>query len=278
MIPEEIVVTVFPGHCLSSVLCIQSIKKYFPTCSITILIDDFELDLWPSFVNDYKSYIIDQFSDSINFCLYSSLSGLSKYPLIGWIRQQLVKLHLDKMVATNNWLLVDSDVVFNSSPVIDIIPYTKVLASEVDIGNRVYVQNLLGVDCPYLGPENEYWCFSSVPFRYLTRDLLTSLREQVETRHNQSLLDLHFEILKTQHLIMASTKQDTMVMSEFQLIEVFRHRTWHSPLPLKENGAGDFSHDTEKDWKKTSEWAKLNHIVVPDHIWNNLKLFAQKFN
>jgi hypothetical protein len=67
----------------------------------------------------------------------------------------------------------------------------------------------------------------------------------------------------------------TMIMSEFQLIEIFRHRYYHSPLPIGECTASHFVHSSIKDWKQArSDIEQTNIVVIEDH-WNSLQNFGK---
>jgi hypothetical protein len=133
---------------------------------------------------------------------------------------------------------------------------------------------MLGTDRPWVVNENEYWCMSSVPFRYIPRDLLINLRHCVEDQHNRSLFDLHLDLFNQQQLVAYDPTGETMVMSEFQLIEIFRHRYYHSPLPIGECTASHFNHSSIKDWKKHRSDIE-QYATVTDNHWHNLQEFGK---
>jgi len=273
---ERIVITTFPGYFYSQIKCLRSIQQYAAGFPIDIIVDDFETKHWPSYVSDCDQYISATFPDvDIQFHRFSDFPGMELVKTGGWFRQQLVKLYLDKFVDSNSWLLVDADVEFIEPIRLDTISATVSRDTDpIGQGNRHYVKFMLGTDQPWAVNENEYWCMSSVPFRYITKDLLTDLRHCVENRHSQSLFDLHLDLFEQQQLVAFDPTGDSMIMSEFQLIEIFRHRYYHSPLPIGECTASNFNHSSVKDWHFDRS-AVEQYAQVLDNHWNNLQEFGK---
>jgi hypothetical protein len=193
----------------------------------------------------------------------------------GWFRQQLVKLYLDQFVPGNRWLLVDADVVFVEDIRLDAISATvATIPDPITVGNRLYVEFMLGTDKPWVVNKDEFWCLSSVPFRPLTRDLLQGLRAHVTQLHNKPLFDLHLELFEIDKLVAFDPESKTMVFSEFQLIEVFRHRYYHTPMPIGRCVASHFEHSSIKDWK-TPRSSFEQQFAVPDQHWQSLIEFGK---
>ena len=273
---DRVVITTFPGYFFITVLCLRSVKKYLSHLPIDIIIDDFDLTHWLTYVSDCQQYLSTEFPDlNLNFKLFSQLSNVDDAKRGGWFRQQLIKLHLDQLVEGDNWLLVDADVIFIDPPKVNTVPVIKNLeATPVDIGNRYYVQHMLNIKQSYLGLENEYWCASVVPFRFITRDLLIKLRQHVEQIHNKNFLQLQIDLMKTQDIVAYDPAGKSMIMSEFQLIEVFRNRCYESPLPIVV-GASQFDHDSIKDWHRVRNWFESREIIVTDQMWQRSQQFGQ---
>lgn len=271
---DRIVVTTFPGYFFTTVLCLESIRRYFPDKPIDILLDDFGLESWPDYVTDAKNYLQQRF-DILEFHVYSELPRVDAARAGGWFRQQFIKLHLDQIINGNHWLVVDADVVFNDPPDYLKIPLIgHASPSNIDIGNRRYVEYFLDTDKPYVGDPEIYWCASSVPFRYVNRSLLVRLRKHVESVHDHDFLDLHLELIPPQKLVAFDPDGQSMVISEFQLIEVYRHR-YGNALPFVYGGAGSkFYHDSIKDWKKDPEWFRQQGLDVDANYWMKLMEFG----
>lgn len=270
---DRAVITVFPGYCLMSVLCIRSIVKYFSNIPITIIIDDFDLNLWPDFSTQYQQYIISEFEKiDITFANFSYLSGVDDAKMGGWFRQQLIKLHTDIFVDEKNILLIDADVILEENPKLDVIPANVWPSGPINSGFHLYIEFMLGRD-PWLGTKNENLCASWVPVRFVTQDLLKALRRHVEQRHGKNFLDLHIDLMKQQKIVAFDPNGKTMIMSEFEMLEVFRRYLWSHPMPIVQ-GAGAFYHTSEKDWKRQRSWFEDREVSVPDELWHNIKRFG----
>ena len=272
---DRIVLTTFAGYFYSQIKCLRSIQKYAAGFPIDIIIDDFDIKHWPDYVADCQDYIKFNFPDAdITFHRYSDFAGMERVKTGGWFRQQLVKLYLDKFVVGNSWLLVDADVEFLEPISINTISATvKKEPDPINVGNRLYVEFMLGTDMPWVVNENEYWCLSSVPFRYLTRDLLVGIRDRIESLHNNTVFDLHLELFEQNKLVAFDPASATMVMSEFQLIEIFRHRYYHTPIPIGKCIASNFYHSSIKDWKQQRSSFE-QYTTVNDLHWDNLQNFG----
>ena len=273
---ERIVLTTFAGYFYSQIKCLRSIQKYAADFPIDIIIDDFDIQHWYSYVEDCQQYIKFNFPDiDITFHRFSDFAGMDRVRTGGWFRQQLIKLHLDQFVSGNSWLLVDADVEFGEPVRVDTLSATVTKEPEpINIGNRLYVEFMLGTNRPWVVNENEYWCLSAVPFRYLRRDLIVELRDRVETLHCKSLFDLHIELFEQNKLVAFDPECKTMIMSEFQLIEVYRDQYYHDPLPIKKHGASRFSHSSIKDWRQTRADVEQYALVVDRH-WIQLQNFGK---
>jgi hypothetical protein len=264
---ERVVITTFTGYFFITVLCLRSVKKYLSHLPIDIIIDDYDLDHWPTYVDDCKQYLTDQFPDlDINFVLFSQLPHVDDAKHGGWFRQQLIKLHLDQLISADHWLSVDADVVFKEYPATDIIPVTRTTADPIDTGNQKYVKHMLAVERPYLGNEIEHLCASGVPFRYLSKDLLKYLRQHVEQIHNKNFLQLHIDLMNSGEIVAYDPDQQRMVMSEFQLIEVYRDQFCNDNFVIKV-GTSAFDHDSVKDWHRDRLWFESQGISVSDSHW-----------
>lgn len=264
---DRVVITTFTGYFFITVLCLRSVKKYLSHLPVDIIIDDFDLTHWPTYVTDCQQYLSAEFSDlDLNFVLFSQLPNVDDARHGGWFRQQLIKLHLDQLVTDNNWISVDADVIFKEYPNLNTIPVTQTSADAIDTGNRLYVKYMLGVEKPFLGNEHEHLCASGVPFRWLSRDLLTQLRHHVEQIHNKNFLQLQLDLMKSGEIVAFDPDMQKMIMSEFQLIEVFRDQLRNDNLVIKV-GTSAFDHDSIKDWHRDRLWFESQDVLINDRLW-----------
>ena len=264
---DRVVITTFTGYFFITVLCLRSVKKYLSHLPVDIIIDDFDLTYWPSYVDDCQKYLLAEFPDlNLNFVLFSQLNNVDDAKHGGWFRQQLIKLHLDQLIIGNNWLSVDADVIFKEYPNLNITPVTRTSADAIDTGNRLYVKYMLEVEQPFLGNDSDHLCASGVPFRWLSRDLLTQLRQRVEQTHNKNFLQLHLDLMKSGEIVAFDPNMQRMVMSEFQLIEVFRDQFRNDNLLIKV-GTSEFDHDSVKDWHRKRTWFESQNVLVDKRLW-----------
>ena len=273
---DRIVLTTFAGYYFTQILCLRSIQQYAAGFPIDIIVDDFDIQHWPTYPNDCEQYIQDNFPNlDITFHRFSDFAGMEQVRTGGWFRQQLVKLYLDRFVPGNRWLLVDADVVFREPPNIDVVSaVVRYDYDPISAGNRLYVKKMLDCDQPWVGNEHEYWCLSGVPFRLIQRDLLESLRVKVAQVNNDSLFYMHLKMFDDQSLVAFDSEGKTMIMSEFQLLEVFRHRYYHSPLPIGKHAASQFDHSSTKDWQFDRQYFTDRAVTVSDRDWNLSQLFG----
>lgn len=281
---DRIAITTYPGYFFSQILCLRSIQQHTPGHPVHVIIDDFGsqkcgLQSWPKYIKHCKKYILDNFTDlDIHFHLFSDFDQMSQVNSGGWFRQQLVKLHVDWMVPGQSWLLVDADVCFLEPPKVDIVSATvNKHFNPIDHGNRLYVGYVLNCDQPWLQDPNEYWCVSSVPFRVVDRTLLEHLRQHVQQVHRQSMFDLHIKLFNSDQLVAYDDAGDKMIMSEFQLLEIFRHRYTNHPLPIGRTWSTHFSHSSIKDWNLPRHDFEQQQVPVSDKHWYYLNQCAESF-
>lgn len=274
---DRIVLTTFAGYYYTQILCLRSIQQYAAGFPVDIIIDDFDIEHWPSYPEDCQQYILDNFPDlDITFHKFSDFAGMEQVRTGGWFRQQLVKLYLDRFITGNHWLLVDADVEFLEPPNLDIVSaVVKPEIDSIDAGNRMYIQYLLNCDDPWVVNKNECWCLSAVPFRLIHRDLLEQLRIQISQVHNDNVFYMHLKMFENNTLVAFDPEFKKMVMSEFQLIEVFRHRYYHTPVPILKTSASRFSHSSQKDWEFDRSYFEQKNICVNDREWQLSQTFGK---
>ena len=279
MTVDRVVVTTFPGYFFSTILCLESVRRWVPNVGIDIIIDDFGLDSWPTYVTDCQNYIKSHYPENINYYLFSEIPSVDQARAGGWFRQQLIKLHLDQLLVTDNWMLIDADVVLKANPNLDMVPVYPHNAEPVNIGNRNYVKHLLAINNPWLDIESPttFFCTSGIPIRHLSRELLTTLRSTVEEIHNRNFLELHLELIEQQQIVAYDPAAEKMIMSEFQLIEVFRNRMYGQPLPFSADNImiPDFHHNSIKDWNLGQ--SHFSTLSIPDQYWKNLMDFSRTY-
>ena len=261
-------------------LCLRSIRKHYPDISqIYVLYDDMA-PAWPGYEQDcqtlYTGAILKPYTD---------LSGLDQCD-VGWWRAQLVKLHVDLMLPEDEWLVVDGDVIFDEHVELrDISPYSPWVAQRDNILDSMvthYVDHMLGQPrCRLSVPEYSTIITSIIPFRWLDREQLTSLRDHVcRATGRGDMLAYHCELFRNQGIVGYVPEGDRMVMHEWELIEAWNHLHRPGRYRLEMTGAGyqmdldttgfqhpRFRHNSLRDRDLGRPWFERQDIQVADDVW-----------
>jgi hypothetical protein len=278
---EPLVVLTYPGHFMLTALTIQSYLKHHNPQDILVVVDDISSHAWPEYVDDCKNFYKQKIITA------SSLDFLKKESS-GWIRQQLLKLHLDQLTGLSSWFFTDGDIVFRYPAPMKVIPYSIVRGELVREKQNNFVKHMLGLDTVGICAQNSDidWeptntaqvCVSNPPFRSMTAQDLEALRNYVETLHNQSFVDVWTR---------CTTRFDCLA-SEWELLENFKthvqqqpsHLTYYPTCPkdhvkTKQSGPDFCEHHFMSDASfGRDELAKLN-IEVTDQIWQHLEKISK---
>ena len=281
MTEEPLIVLTYPGHFMLAALTIQSYLQHHNPPEIVIVADDISQHAWPEYADDCKNFYKQK------IVLASSLECL-KNESSGWIRQQLLKLHLDQLVDFPSWFFTDGDIVFQYPASKNTVPFSIVRGEHVREGQNNFVKSMLGLDTVGIcaqhpdidwEPDNTTQvCVSNPPFRSMTAKDLVALRKYVETLHNQPFVDVW---------ISCTTRLECSV-SEWELLENFKTHIQQQLSVLI------YYPTRPKDHAKTKqsdpdfcehhfmcdanfgrdELAKLN-IEVTDQIWQHLEKISK---
>jgi hypothetical protein len=244
---------------------------------------------WPDFELDLKQYIAkEHFDAEIVWHTVGQIPAINQCP-VGWWRQQLVKLCLDQYLPGDSWLVIDADIIFDQPLTFDQVPvkvdwYRDLETDSITLGNRLYVKHLLNTDITSITCDDLPACASAVPFRQLDRKLLMDLRHHVEQIHQQDFVEMHVDMFKAQQIVGYDPDGQSMVMSEFELIEVYRHMTnpllfravhWDHTFSLECTGDYRFRHSSLPDWDVGRDWLQAQHLKISDEIWQKSKYFQE---
>lgn len=265
----NIAITTYPGHAFSTYLTVKSIREHISNDPITLVIDDFFLDGWPSFINDLNQLIPD-----VDIRRYSELQGgILATVERGWIRQQLIKLNIDRYF-DGDVLVVDGDVIFDAPVDLSLVPLQKRnQTDDLDHAFDEYVKFVLQVDTGHFEVDG-VWCqTSAIPFRLLEDGLLKDLRKHVEALHNKEFTVLHMDLPE---------------VSEWELIEIYRQTTKYRK-PEKLVGAGKhtfgetittkgykYRHSSLKDDKIGHGWFRHFGVPITDDLWEKSQNWHRK--
>jgi hypothetical protein len=200
----------------------------------------------------------------------------------GWLRQQIIKLHLDQILNLDHWFFTDGDIVFLHTVDPEHTPYSTPEYTEVNYFLDQYIKLFLRIT-PGIYVNSQQVCVSNPAFRTMERMVLEQLRQHVLSQHGQSLAELHLPYLKS----------NIMGVSEWELIGNFQHHILGEQLILTKYAPHDiqtalttpgynlnhFSHQclthygTDKDLGKEC-FANYN-IDISDNMWDTLSKISK---
>lgn len=275
----KVAVLTYPGHFFLTQLCVRSLPTLFAGQAFeTVLVyDDLAANNWPN----YKQDLEEIFPDS-TLIAYSSLPALEKVS-VGWWRQQLVKLHIDKILSGDEWLLVDGDVIFDTKINVRVIPVCRFNNDSITIMATRYVSDLLGIDHPFITVDDRPYLTNNVPWRFVDRNLLERLREHIAQRYPGDLVDLHAGWFLDQTIVANWPEPMRWSMCEWDLLENFRYHILKSDLPVSVTGSYNhdrdpkslatptFRHGYKKDQELGAQWFESQNLNICPELWQKSK-------
>lgn len=263
-----LVILTYPGHYLLTALTIQSYLKYHPSTEVIVVADDVSNQAWSTYISDckqlYKTQVIP----------VSTMPEAVEFSGTGWVRQQIIKLHLDQILDLDNWFFTDGDIVFLHSVDPTDIPYSVPYFGEQTQKQNEYVSDLLGIVSVGVTKNGQQVCVSNPAFRTMERLILQQLRQHIKLKHNQTITELHQPYLSS----------NSIGVSEWELIENFKQHVLGKELKLVKYAPHDvanvdadlnfFSHQFltcySTDQVFGRNWFAERGITVSDEIWKIL--------
>ena len=237
---QPLVILTYPGHFLLTALTIHSFFRNNPLTPVTVVVDDVSDKAWPGYIDDCKS--LYQFATVIPVSSFNIIMQYKDKIDDPWVRQQLVKLHLDQLLPFDTWFFTDGDIEYCSTAPINSIPYCITRGGPTQDSQNAYVAKTLGIDNPgvfaihpdmdwgALGEKHQV-CVSNPPFRTMWAQHLGQLREHVENLHKTSFIEMQLEIVTNS--IKDSLGNLDYLMSEWELLANFQISVLGYNIPLK---------------------------------------------
>ena len=274
---DPLVVLTYPGHFLLTALTIQSFLKHNTTDSVYVIVDDLShhCQCWPEYVNDCKTL----YSDA-TILLVSDLAPAALFVDNPWIRQQIVKLHLDQLLPFDRWMFSDGDVEYFFPVPAESIPFSITRGGTTQHQHDAYVAKLLGIDSPGIYTEHPdmdwepgtRWhqvCVSNPPFRTMYAGVLTQLRAHVEQLHGCTMSHLHltkntaseWELIANFQLLVLKHPVDLVYYPTISITDPFQAK-----LDQPDYCATCYNVDTDFD----RQWWHSKGIDISDQLWSTL--------
>lgn len=280
------VILTFPGHFWQTQLCLQSLQRCYPEIDrLSIIADDAAAGPWQQYVSDLTDQIAQRSDRSLQIIPVTTLHAVRGCEA-GWWRQQLIKLTLDTIMPDDRWFVVDGDVIFVSRcDVLDKVPVSRRFDQQANWSKMSvnYVRDVLGISPGFLADDDQRLVTNPIPFRYLDRDLLLSLRRHVERRLDLDFVQAHIMWFQDQTIVADIDPPDRWVMTEWELIECYRHAVLGQRLEFVEIGSGYqvdvdldqlrdrsnlFLHSYRRDTEIGSDWFAHMGIEIDPAIWH----------
>lgn len=280
MINSTVIIT-YPHHFFTTRLCVERLVRHNNiTGPFVIVYDDCFNTEYKDYLTDLKSYFGTYFGDySISYRPFSALGLYHNIP--GWLRQQLAKLYLDKLVAGEKWLVIDSDCLLDKP-----LPLNKVLATysdradELDQKFQNYCNFMLAAHKQVSTNDVRYLTLESCPVRVVTKTLLSNLRQTVELEHTKDFFDLHVELINKGQL---NAMDSSLAMSEWNLIESFRKNVMHDDVEFETSvhinnalhpesipATCQFTTFYDSEDALGQAWFESQGIAVDESIWSKI--------
>jgi len=274
-------------------MTIQSFFRHNVCGPVTVIVDDLSRHCWPGYVAQCEDFY-NTLTPLVRVVRVSQLPEASTYnqPTAGWLRQQIVKLHLDKLIEYPVWFFTDGDVQFHFPAPFDSVPYTITNRTD-DIRPRqnLYVTRMLDIPNPGIVAQHPHmnWapdctaqvCVSNPPFRTMQAQTLRQLRQHIKDLRGQTIPEAHSWLYDDLH----HNGDAPFIESEWELIENFRMHVLEEDLKLiyyptvewdglADNHAKNIEFCTtcfSSDAQLGRSWFEQQDIFVPDSVWQQLE-------
>lgn len=293
-----LVVLTYPGHFLLTYMTIQSFLRHNACVCITVIVDDLSRYCWPNYVAQCRDFY-KTLATQVSVVSVSQLPEARAYnqPSNGWLRQQIVKLHLDKLVDYPVWFFTDGDMQFHFPVPVDSVPYTITNRTD-DIRPRqnLYVAKMLGITNPGIVTQHPHmdWapdrrapvCVSNPPFRTMLASTLQKLRQHIQDLRGQDLVQAHTWLYDDVH---TAGGDAPFIESEWELIENFRVHVlgedikliYYPTVPWASRAINlekDFEFCTTcfaSDAQLGRSWFEQQDISISDTVWQQLEQISK---
>lgn len=227
MIPDAVAVITYPGHCISTALTIKNLLDQSKwNAPVYIFVDDQgeQYQTWPGeYLEDIKQYYAECFPNTLlRYVLFSEFEFDHIWD--GWLRQQMIKLNLDRFLPGQLWYATDGDVYikellkFGTTPFNYVPDRNKLIHAQ----NRSYLAHILKTPNILIQHNSSLIFTHHAPFRWVEKTVLQKLREYVSKEHVNDFNLVHIQLMKEERIIGFGPTDASLSMTEWDLIEIFR--------------------------------------------------------
>lgn len=292
---QPLVVLTYPGHFMTTALTIRSYFFHNEPVPVTVIADDISRFAWPSYITDCEHFYAG-LADSVTVIPVSTLPQAQYYnqPHNGWLRQQLVKLYLDKIIDLTECFFTDGDMQFQFPVPRDSVPFTITNNPRDTVRARqnAYVSQMLQITNPGIVATHPHMdfapncqaqvCVSNPPFRTMRAQTLKQLRQHIWDLRGQTIEQSHAWMYDTCEYL--PNGDAPFLESEWELIENFRvhvlgediNPVYYPAVPMSATGhypsiGMEFCVTTYvSDRGLGRAWFQQHDLAVSDQVWQHL--------
>lgn len=292
--PDAVVLVSYPGHCLSTVATLKNILDLSQwSVPIHIFIDD-QGTHWQTWTLDPgDADYLDEFArvcrrnfpgQDLVFHRFSDFGFQHIYD--GWLRQQMVKLNLDRFVPGQVWYVSDGDILCDRLLDADEVPFNFVadITDSVNRQNESYIRYFLGIPNPRLTYHGRPIFTHAIPCRWISRQELQDLRFHCGRLLKNDFNFEHIRLMRAEKILGLGPTDDHMSMTEWDLLEnhkaladrPLRYHWWRNRL----DAPADHECDHEPTFYSTffgtdqdlgTQWFECNGIKIDTDIWSKVQ-------
>lgn len=289
MNPDAVAVVTYPGHCITTALTLKNLIELTKwQVPVYFFVDDLG-EQWENWDGDYlediKQYYADTFPDlQLRYVRFSEF----QFPYVwdGWLRQQIVKLNLDRFLPGELWYVTDGDVYAKELLVYGTTPFNYVPDRNkmIHAQNRSYLEHILKTPNIKIEVNDRLIFTHHAPFRWVWKNHLLRLREYVSKIHVNDFNLVHAQLMREEQIIGLGPTAESLSMTEWDLIEVYRANILGEDIGLEfwplridadvENQAKFWTFfGTDRDID--SEWFEKFNLSIPNNIQQKIQAISR---
>ena len=293
--PDAVVLMSYPGHCLSTLATLKNILDLSGwSVPVHFFIDDqgTHWQTWPldpgddDYLDEFARICRSNFSQQdLVFHRFSDFGFQHIYD--GWLRQQMVKLNLDRFLPGHTWYVSDGDVLCDRLLDRDEVPFNFVAdpSHSVNRQNESYIRYFLGLEDARLTYLGRPIFTHAIPCRWIIRDNLVDLRFHSSCLLKNDFNYEHIRLMRAERILGLGPSDDYLSMTEWDLLENYRRsqghasqfRWWRNRLDPPVDHACDhaptfYGTFFGVDQDLGPQWFETNGVAIDHSIWSKVQL------
>jgi len=289
MTPDAVAVISYPGHCITTALTIKNLLVLTNwQVPFYVFVDDQgeQYQTWDGdYLEDIKLYYSKCFPQlKIRYVKFSEFGFAHIWD--GWLRQQMVKLNLDRFLPGDVYYVTDGDVYCKELLPYGTTPFNYVpdRNKRIHAQNRSYLSHILKTSAVTIKRDNKLIFTHHAPFRWLEKFYLQRLREYVSKVQVNDFNLVHIQLMREEQIIGFGPTDQHLSMTEWDLYEIFRANVVQEDIGLE---YWPLMHDSDiedqarfwtffgTDRDIEPAWFKKYNLNIPKHIQHKVKAISR---